>query len=73
MNIEDKARAVLESIDGHKSSIGHILIRDNSIGIDYTDPVEMEMVDEFVLGQQKKIALLEEVLSNLNNGIDQLG
>jgi hypothetical protein len=73
MNIEDKARAVLESIDGHKSSIGHILIRDNSIGIDYTDPVEMEMVDEFVLGQQHKIALLEEVLSNLNNGIDQLG
>jgi hypothetical protein len=73
MNIEDKARAVLESIDGHKSSIGHILIRDNSIGIDYTDPVEMEMVDEFVLGQQNKIALLEEVLYNLNNGIDQLG
>lgn len=73
MNIEDKIRTVSEKIDGHKSSIGHILVRDDSIGIDYTDPVEMEMVDGFVLDQQEKITLLEEVLSNLNNGIDQLG
>jgi hypothetical protein len=60
MNIEDKIRAVSEKIDGHRSTIGHILVRDNSIGIDYTDPVE-------------KIEFLEEILSNLNNGIDQLG
>lgn len=73
MNIEDKIRAVSEKIEGHKSLIGHILVRDNSIGIDYLDPVEMEMVDAFVLSQQEKIAFLEEVLSNLNNGIDQLG
>jgi hypothetical protein len=73
MNIEDKIRAVSEKIDGYKSLVGHILVRDNSIGIDYTDPVEMEMIDSFVLSQQEKIAFLEEVLSNLNNGIDQLG
>ena len=73
MNIEDKIRAVSEKIDGHRSTLGHILVRDNSIGIDYADPVEMEMVDGFVLNQQEKIAFLEEVLSNLNNGIDQLG
>jgi hypothetical protein len=73
MNIEDKMRAVSEKIEGHRSLIGHILVRDDSIGIDYTDPVEMEMVDSFVLSQQEKIAFLEEVLSNLNNGIDQLG
>jgi hypothetical protein len=73
MNIEDKIRAVSEKIDGHKSLIGHILIQDNSIGIDYTDPVEMEMINKFVLSQQEKVAFLEGVLSNLNNGIDQLG
>lgn len=73
MDIEDKIRVVSEKIEGHKSLIGHILTRDNSIGIDYLDPVEMEMVDAFVLSQQEKIAFLEEVLSNLNNGIDQLG
>jgi hypothetical protein len=73
MNIEEKIRAVSEKIDGHISIIGHILVRDDSIGIDYSDPVEMEMIDSFVLSQQEKIAFLEEVLSNLNNGIDQLG
>jgi hypothetical protein len=73
MTIDEKIRAVSEKIEGHKSSIEHILLRDISTGIDYADPIEMEMVDEFVLGQQHKIALLEEVLSNLNNGIDQLG
>jgi hypothetical protein len=73
MNIEDKIRAVSEKIDGHRSTIGHILVRDNSIGIDYTDPVEMEMINSFILSQQEKIEFLEEILSNLNNGIDQLG
>jgi hypothetical protein len=73
MIIDEKIKVVSEKIEGHKSVIGHILLRDISTGIDYTDPIEMEMVDEFVLGQQHKIALLEEVLSNLNNGIDQLG
>lgn len=73
MNIEDKIRAVSEKIDGHRSTIGHILARDNSIGIDYTDPIEMEMINSFVLSQQEKIEFLEEILSNLNNGIDQLG
>lgn len=73
MDIEDKIRLVSEKINGHKSLIGHILIQDNSIGIDYADPVEMKMIDSFVLSQQEKIAFLEEVLSNLNNGIDQLG
>jgi hypothetical protein len=73
MNIEDKIRVVSEKIDSHKSLIGHILVQDDSIGIDYSDPIEMEMVDGFVLSQQQKIAFLEEVLSNLNNGIDQLG
>jgi hypothetical protein len=73
MNIEEKIRAVSEKIDGHISIIGHILVRDDSIGIDYSDPVQMEMIDSFVLSQQEKIAFLEEVLSNLNNGIDQLG
>lgn len=73
MNIEDKIRLVSEKIDGYKSLVGHILVRDDSIGIDYTDPVEMEMIDSFVLSQQEKIEFLEEVLSNLNNGIDQLG
>lgn len=73
MNIEDKIKAVSEKIDGHRSVIGHILVRDDSIGIDYLDPIEMEMIDGFVLSQQEKIAFLEEVLSNLNNGIDQLG
>jgi hypothetical protein len=73
MNIEDKIRAVSEKIDGHKSLIGHILIYDDSIGIDYSDPIEMEMIEDFVLSQQEKIEFLEEVLSNLNNGIDQLG
>lgn len=73
MNIEDKIRAVSEKIDGHRSTIGHILVRDNSIGIDYTDPVEMEMINSFVLSQQEKIEFLEEILSNLNNGVDQLG
>ena len=73
MNIEDKIRAVSEKIDGYKSLIGHILIQDNSIGIDYTDPVEMEMINKFVLSQQEKVEFLEGVLSNLNNGIDQLG
>lgn len=73
MNIEDKIRSVSEKIDGHKSLIGHLLVQDDSIGIDYMDPVEMEMVNAFILSQQEKIAFLEEVLSNLNNGIDQLG
>jgi hypothetical protein len=73
MNIEDKIRVVSEKIDGHRSTIGHILVRDNSIGIDYTDPVEMEMINSFILSQQEKIEFLEEILSNLNNGIDQLG
>lgn len=73
MDIEDKIRLVSEKINSHKSLIGHVLIQDNSIGIDYTDPVEMKMIDRFVLSQQEKIAFLEEVLSNLNNGIDQLG
>lgn len=73
MDIEDKIRVVSEKIEGHKSLIGHILVQDDSIGIDYSDLVEMEMVNAFVLSQQEKIAFLEEVLSNLNNGIDQLG
>ena len=73
MNIEDKIRIVSEKIDNHKSLVGHILIRDEATGIDYADPIEMKMVDGFVLGQQERIAFLEEVLSNLNNGIDQLG
>jgi hypothetical protein len=73
MNIEDKIRAVSEKIDGHKSLIGHLLVQDESIGIDYTDPIEMEMINSFILSQQEKIEFLEEILSNLNNGIDQLG
>jgi hypothetical protein len=73
MNIEDKIRAVSEKIDSHKSLIGHILVRDDSIGIDYLDPVEMEMVDSFVLTQQEKIVFLEGLLEDLKNGIDQLG
>ena len=70
MNIEDKIRVVSEKIDGHKSVIGHILIQDNSIGIDYTDTVEMAMVNDFVLNHQEKISLLEEILQDLNNGVD---
>ncbi len=73
MNIEDKIRAVSEKIDGHKSLIGHLLVQDESIGIDYTDPIEMEMINSFILSQQEKIEFLEEILSNLNNGIEQLG
>ncbi len=73
MNIEDKIRAVSEKIDGHKSLIGHLLVQDESIGIDYTDPIEMEMINSFILSQQERIEFLEEILSNLNNGIDQLG
>lgn len=70
MNIEDKIRAVSEKIDGHKSVIGHILIQDNSIGIDYTDTVEMEMVDDFVLNHQRQISFLEGILQDLTNGVD---
>jgi hypothetical protein len=70
MNIDEKIKVVLEKIDGHKSVIGHILIKDDSIGIDYTDTVEMDMVDAFVLNHQIKISLLEEILQDLNNGID---
>lgn len=73
MNIEDKIRIVSEKIDNHRSLIGHILVRDEATGIDYSDPVEMQMVDDFVLEQQQRIAFLEEILNNLNNGIDQLG
>lgn len=73
MNVEDKIRAVSEKIDGHKSVIGHILLRDNSIGIDYEDPAEMEMVEDFVLNHQIKISFLEAVLNDLRNGIDQIG
>jgi hypothetical protein len=73
MNVEDKIRAVSEKIDGHKSVIGHILLRDNSIGIDYTDTEEMKMVDDFVLNHQIKISFLEAVLNDLRNGIDQIG
>jgi len=73
MNIEDKIRAVSEKMDGHKSVIGHILLRDNSIGIDYEDPAEMEMVEDFVLNHQIKISFLEAVLNDLRNGIDQIG
>jgi len=73
MNIEDKITAVSEKIDNHKSLIGHILVRDNSIGIDYTDTVEMSMVDDFVLIHQRKILLLEGILKDLKNGIDQIG
>ena len=73
MNIEDKIRIVSEKIDNHRSLIGHILVRDEATGIDYSDPAEMQMVDDFVLEQQQRIAFLEEILNNLNNGIDQLG
>ena len=73
MNIEDKIKAVSEKIDNHKSLIGHIIVRDDSIGIDYTDTVEMSMVDDFVLGHQRKILLLEGILKDLKNGIDQIG
>jgi hypothetical protein len=73
MTIDEKIRAVSERIDGHKSMIGHILERDNSIGIDYSDPDEMEMVDQFVISQQEKIVFLEGLLEDLKNGIDQLG
>jgi hypothetical protein len=70
MNIEDKIRVVSEKIDGHKSVIGHILIQDDSIGIDYTDTVEMAMVNDFVLNHQEKISLLEKILEELNNGVN---
>jgi hypothetical protein len=70
MNIDEKIKVVLEKIDGHKSVIGHILIKDDSIGIDYTDTVEMEMVDDFVLNHQRKISFLEGILQDLNNGVD---
>jgi hypothetical protein len=73
MTIDEKIRAVSEKIEGHKSMIGHILIRDNSIGIDYLDPNEMEMVNQFVISQQEKILFLEGLLEDLKNGIDQLG
>jgi hypothetical protein len=73
MTIDEKIRAVSEKIEGHKSMIGHILARDNSIGIDYLDPNEMEMVNQFVISQQEKILFLEGLLEDLKNGIDQLG
>jgi hypothetical protein len=73
MNIEDKIRAVSDKIDNHKSLIGHILVRDDSIGIDYSDTVEMSMVDDFVLSHQTKILFLEGVIKDLKNGIDQIG
>jgi len=73
MTIDEKIRAVSEKIDGHKSLISHILLRDNSIGIDYSDPEEMVMIDQFVISEQEKIVFLEGLLEDLKNGIDQLG
>ena len=73
MTIDEKIRAVSEKIDGHKSLISHILLRDNSIGIDYSDPEEMAMIDQFVISEQEKIVFLEGLLEDLKNGIDQLG
>jgi hypothetical protein len=73
MTIDEKIRAVSEKIDGHKSLIAHILLQDNSIGIDYSDPNEMEMINQFVISEQEKIVFLEGLLEDLKNGIDQLG
>ncbi len=73
MTIDEKIRAVSEKIDGHKSLISHILLQDNSIGIDYSDPNEMEMINQFVISEQEKIVFLENLLEDLKNGIDQLG
>lgn len=67
LSSEDKIKVINDKIDGYRSMIGHILQRDTSIGIDYSDQEEMAMVEDFVLDKQEKIALLESVLEEISS------
>jgi len=61
MIIEEKIQAVDEKIISLESTIHHVLLRDVNTGINYDDPVEMQMIDKWVKDTQNTIELLTNI------------
>lgn len=61
MTPEEKLQIIDEKIESLKSVIGHVVLRTPETGINYDDPVEMEMVNQWVSETQASIAFLSQL------------